>query len=46
MKVMDQSYTMLEQAIEQIASNEVIDTAVLQIANSNHNMVKPTWKLT
>ena len=39
MEVMDQNYTLLEQAIEQIASNEFIDTAVLQIAHSNKKKI-------
>ena len=38
-EIMDPNYNLLEQAIEQIASNEISDTAVLQIANSNHNFV-------
>ena len=36
---MDPNYKLLEQAIEQIASNEISDTAVLQITKSNHNFV-------
>ena len=38
-EVMDQSYTTLEQTIEQIASNEFIDPAVLQIVHTNQNFV-------
>ena len=39
MEVMDQSYSTLEQTIEQIASNKFIDTAVLQIGYTNQNFV-------
>ena len=39
MEVMDQSYSMLEQTIEQIASNEFFDAAVLQIGHTNQNFV-------
>ena len=37
MEIIDHRYKMLEQAIEQIALNEVIDTSVLQIAHSSQN---------
>ena len=35
MDVMDQFDTMLNQTIELIASNELVDSAVLQITNTN-----------
>ena len=38
-EVMDQSYSTLDQTIEQIACNEFIDAAVLQIEHTNQNFV-------
>ena len=39
MDVMDQFDTMLNQTIELIASNELVDSAVLQITNTNQNFI-------
>jgi hypothetical protein len=39
MEVMDQIYTTLNQTLQQIASNEFTDTAVLQITQTNQNYV-------
>ena len=39
MEVMDQNYTTLDQTLEQIASNEFTNPAVLQITQTNQNYV-------